>query len=264
MTFSRLPLRPPRIGALVCLLAAALSLPRTVDAQPLTDDDRARMHFEAGRLHFHDGAYDRALVEFQSAYDLSHRPALLVNLANANERLANYAAAMQNLREYLTVVPDAPDRDQLERRIANLERLESERLARAAEAARATQTSTAPAESDETERSRSLVGPIVAFGVGGAGFLTLAIAGPLALAKDKQLADGCGATESCSSSDVAPANRRALVADIGLGIGVAGAVVGTILFFTGRSGDDDADTASITATPFVQRGAVGMGAEVRF
>jgi len=42
------------------LLAACLLPCGAASAQ--TDDDRARTHFEAGLLHYEEGAYDRALT----------------------------------------------------------------------------------------------------------------------------------------------------------------------------------------------------------
>jgi tetratricopeptide (TPR) repeat protein len=259
-------LSSPRRGVLAVVFAIALLTPLASRAQPATDDDaRARMHFESGRLHYQEGAYDRALAEFESAYALSHRAMLLVNIASANERLGNYAAATQNLREYLAAAPDAPDRVLLERRIENLERLEAERAARAAEAANVgTPAAEAGAASSQPEQRRSWTAPLTAFGIGGAGLITLAVAGPLALSENNALADGCGATSTCTSSDVAPANRRALVADIGLGVGVAGVVVGTILMFTGRGEHAEGDEASVRTMPYLAPGAAGLSTEVRF
>lgn len=251
--------------------AALAGLPAPTLAQTSNDrraestrdaDEQARTHFESGRIYFDEGSYERALAEFQAAYDLSHRSMLLLNMASANERLGRPEVAARILTQYLDEVPEATNRTSLERRIAQLEELatrqreqeEAERAeqARVAEAQRleaenrAAEAERRAREAEEQARRasqvepgrrdgphRHLAGPLTAFGAGAAGFVVTLVAGPMALAKRNELADGCGADGSCTSAQVAPADRLALTADIGLGVGIAGAALGTVLLFVG-------------------------------
>src|SRR5688500_8872763 len=85
----------------ICVVAAALvSLTSTAWAQPgaQTDDERARMHFQAGNAYFQTGEYDAALREFQRSYELSARPALFYNMALVHERLGNLEQAIAHLQ----------------------------------------------------------------------------------------------------------------------------------------------------------------------
>jgi len=73
---------------------------------------------------------------------------------------------------------------------------------------------------------------LVAFGAGGAGLVTFAIAGGLALGEDRALADRCNG--SCSESDLSKLDRRTTVADVGIAVAAAGVATGLVLFFVLR------------------------------
>lgn len=78
--------------------------------------DRATVHFRLGQ--FHDAA-----VAYQRVYELHHDPALLYNIAQSF-RLANDSEkALFFYKSYLSTVPDAPNRDEVASRIAELERV---------------------------------------------------------------------------------------------------------------------------------------------
>jgi hypothetical protein len=79
----------------------------------------------------------------------------------------------------------------------------------------------APA-ADESDHSPP-VASWLAFGVGGAGFVVLAIAGGLARAKMSEL-DDC--RPNCTKEQTDDASTKATVANVGLVVGIAGAVVG--------------------------------------
>jgi len=235
-------------------------------AQSAGDDERARMHFQSGRLHFEVGEYQEALAEFRAAYSLSHRATLLLNMANAEERLGLYADAVESLRTYLASTTDAEERARIERRAENLEARVREQEASQSPAESpepvATDSAASTTDAETSDSSRHLAPALIAYGVAAAGFVTMAVAGPLAVSEDHALADGCGATASCSAADVASADRRALVADIGLGVGVAGAAVGTVLLLV-RPNHRDVAT-SFVLVPRMSRNAAGAVAMVRF
>ena len=88
---------------------------------------------------------------------------------------------------------------------------------------------------------------LVGFGVAAGGVLMTAVAGGLALAEKGELdADPCSTTRSCDASSL---RRRAIFADVGLGLIVVGAALGTTFLFVGRGDDGDADTARLELTP---------------
>jgi hypothetical protein len=62
---------------------------------------QAKQEYEAGRLLYLDGDAASALVKFQSAYDLSHEPRLLWNLAACHKQLRHYAELERLLKRYL-------------------------------------------------------------------------------------------------------------------------------------------------------------------
>lgn len=102
-------------------LVAVLSAPRSARAD--TDDERARVHFEAGRAYYEQAQYDDAVREFQESFDLSGRPELLLNISNAQERALHYQEAIEAAEHYLAVVPNAEDRKTIDERIASLQTL---------------------------------------------------------------------------------------------------------------------------------------------
>src|SRR5687768_3142733 len=100
--------------ALLLLASAANAQPPPADPER---DERARNHYAAGNSYYQNGAYEDAVREFRLAYELSQRPALLFNLANAYERLGRVEEAADHLSRFLAAVPETPDRTTLEERL---------------------------------------------------------------------------------------------------------------------------------------------------
>jgi tetratricopeptide (TPR) repeat protein len=114
--------------ALWVSLAAALTPPASALAQtqPAADGSatdaaaRARDHASKGRRLYDLRRYDPAIREFEQAYQLDNDPAHLYNIAQSH-RLANHVPdAIAAYRAYLDRLPDAPNRPDVERRIAEL------------------------------------------------------------------------------------------------------------------------------------------------
>ncbi len=166
----------------------------------------ARNVFEAGEVAFTAGRYADALAYFQRAYTLSQRPALLFNIALCQDRLREDDAAVEAYERYLTAVPRAPNREEVDSRLDALRAARARRaqaavspanVARAAndEAPRDTTRSAAPAvpggapatPSDaspavyETWWFWTIVGAVVVGGAVGAG---------VALSADPELESG--------------------------------------------------------------------------
>ncbi len=106
-----------RVGTVLCL--AALAVPAVSLAQPAYAgaDREARDRFELGREAFSRGDYAVAVAQFEQAYVLSRRSALLYNVGAAYDRLHRWAEASAAFQRYLTENPMAPDRPEVESRL---------------------------------------------------------------------------------------------------------------------------------------------------
>lgn len=132
-------------------LVSSLSFTSNASAQEEGEidalDSAARAIFEDGRRAFESGDFETALSRFQNAYDISHRPLLLWNIATTLDRLRRDEEALTMFESYLEAVPDAANRvevtgrirslrESVDRRHAEHDAAEAERAAREAEAAR--------------------------------------------------------------------------------------------------------------------------------
>jgi tetratricopeptide (TPR) repeat protein len=117
-----------RAASLVLVLVLATA---TADAQP-SDDDKARQsqareHYRRGMTRYNLGEFDAAIAEFKQAYELSHAPGLLFNLAQSHRLKRDYEQALYFYRTYLRVAPRAPNRADAASRVRELEKLVQER-----------------------------------------------------------------------------------------------------------------------------------------
>src|SRR5690606_29178158 len=76
------------------------------------------------------------------------------------------------------------------------------------------------------------------------------IFGGLTASSHSALAEGCGATRSCTPADVAETNTFARVSDVSLGVTLAGAVVGSVLLAVGLSASGGSEQRA-TLTPWI-------------
>lgn len=91
-----------RITLLLTLLAA------TAARAAGDDEERARAHFEAGRVQYNLGDYKAAVHEFAAGYRLLPRPEFLVNLGQAYRRLGELERAREMYERFMA---DAPPDD---------------------------------------------------------------------------------------------------------------------------------------------------------
>ncbi len=112
-------------GAVLSLLL----LYNSVNAQHSPKQLVAKKHYELGAQLYKTSDYKQALVEFTKAYQLSKKPGLF-NIARCHEVMANLEQAVRYYKQYLAQVPKAPNRSLVETRLANLEKVLSERKAR--------------------------------------------------------------------------------------------------------------------------------------
>lgn len=242
----------------------------------LGPDERARELYLQGDRLYAEGNYDEAIVALKEAYDLSRRPALLFNIANAYERLGRYEEALLYLNQY---APSAPEHQRhiVLKRIRALElRAEEKRQERpsaapsapGAASGRAAPESTSPAEArleaappsplaspeaDATKR-QSLLG----YAVGGAGLVAIGVGTVFGMSASSLRSDAegdCvnnGADVLCPASardSLSDADSRALVADIAWGLGLAAVGVGVYLVLDAskESGTSTALRSTVTA-----------------
>jgi tetratricopeptide (TPR) repeat protein len=99
-------------------LAAADPAPAADASSPSESTHRAR-----GQEHFTQGEYDAAISEFRKAYELEADPAVLYDIALAYQELGVPERARFFYRRYLSVAPLAPNRREVEERVAALDRV---------------------------------------------------------------------------------------------------------------------------------------------
>lgn len=109
------------VGPLLLLVALGSARPAIAqDTEPTADDLRAREIYRNGATLYSEGNYEEAIVAFEEAYRLSGRHELLINVANAQERLGEIEAAIEALNRYrIFAHPD--ERASLARRVESLQ-----------------------------------------------------------------------------------------------------------------------------------------------
>ena len=100
-------------AALFALLAAA-DPGVAGDPGARADDGSARALFERGEVKFNLGNFEAAAADYQAAYELDHRPALLFNVGQCYRNLENYERARFFYRRFLTLDPQTPNRRETE------------------------------------------------------------------------------------------------------------------------------------------------------
>src|SRR4051794_25921696 len=92
--------RSPSMRASRAALAVVLLVAGTLRAEP-DREERARAHFEAGRVQYNLGDYKGAVREFAEGYRLVPRPQFLVNLGQAYRRLGQLERAREMYNRFL-------------------------------------------------------------------------------------------------------------------------------------------------------------------
>ncbi len=87
------------VGLLSALPSPAVAAAPAPLSQSLTGEAKAA--YDSGRLSFEDGDSPGALAKFSHAYDVSHDPRLLWNMATCEKELRHYARAATLIGRYL-------------------------------------------------------------------------------------------------------------------------------------------------------------------
>ncbi|MEJ7599991.1 MAG: tetratricopeptide repeat protein [Kofleriaceae bacterium] len=105
------------------LVAFVLAVPASGIAHAETAQEKAsRRYFDRGEKLFALGKFEDALEQYQKAYDAEPFPSLLFNIGQCHRNLNDYESAVFSYKKYLKLEPEAPNREQVEGLIEDLER----------------------------------------------------------------------------------------------------------------------------------------------
>ena len=90
-------------------------------AAPASEAHEGRQHYDRGIERYTLADFETAIEEFKKAYELTHAPALLFNLAQASRLAKQYEPALHFYRAYLRALPTAANRADAEKFIDELE-----------------------------------------------------------------------------------------------------------------------------------------------
>ncbi|CAN5862385.1 hypothetical protein BH11MYX3_BH11MYX3_07810 [soil metagenome] len=113
-----------RIIFAIAIAFAIIAPAARVHADPTaTELDKAKKEFAAGKTAFDAGDFPEAASHFKTSYNLSKKPALLYNVALANESGGQDDIALFYYRKFLSDAPaDAPQRPEVTERVKTLEK----------------------------------------------------------------------------------------------------------------------------------------------
>jgi tetratricopeptide (TPR) repeat protein len=274
---------------MACLaLVGALWIAPVARAQTAADD--ARAHYEAGKKAFRLGDYDDAIKSWREGYKLKGDPKFLYNIGQAYREKGDLEQAVQFLRSYLREEKEAPNREQVESRISEMEALIAARNQERAKpptgpfepgantahesTGKTTESSTphpltpAPTEKDRAPGGNGKALKISGIAVGGAGVAMLATGVFFRLRANsaaKEISDAAAAGRPWDEDLQATDDRgrsAAKLSPIFLGVGAGALVAGGVLFYLGLR---DRGPARETAfTPTVGTHGVGFVFEGSF
>jgi tetratricopeptide (TPR) repeat protein len=223
----------------------------------------AKAHYNKAARLYDVGEYRQALDEFKAAHVAKPDPAFLFNIAQCHRQLGDLEQAIVMYRRYLGASPKAANRDEVEKRMAEIEATLAAQKLKAqggpavappptavAPAPMATQLPAAPAPTESVtapgtdvtvapqpgQPSGSSLRYLRWVGVG----VTLALAGGAiatglsASSKFDDLKGSCGSTSAgCARSDIDGVKSRALVTNLLWGAtGVAAIATGLAFYLT--------------------------------
>lgn len=86
------------------------------------DKTRARTLYQSGTSHYNLSEFKEALVDFKEAYRLLQDPSFLFNIAQCHRQLGDAAQAANFYRAFRREAPDAPNRADVDRLIAEMDK----------------------------------------------------------------------------------------------------------------------------------------------
>jgi tetratricopeptide (TPR) repeat protein len=254
------------------------------------DIDRAHTVFLSGKGFLDESNYDKAISYFKDAYSIDCSVhAILPIIATAYERKGDKQSAVQALQEYLKRVPNASDREVVERRIKNLQDQIAQEKATPVPTATtpATATSAAPPPSATaaptstgTEQPTSTattapppapegghsVAPWIVVGVGGAAVVAGVVLFVVGSGDISTAEKTCPVHNNCNDPNAqSTGNSGRTLETVGVvagSVGVAAVAGGLLWHFMEPTGSSSATGA--TVAPVVAPGYAGLGVGGRF
>jgi hypothetical protein len=276
----RLPLGRWLVTGIVSLcstgaLAADTKTPFPPCTTAPTEADRkaAQGAFAAGQGSFNEADYATAITYWRDAYrrDCTAH-ALLLNLARAYELKTDRSEAVNALETYLQRKPDAPDADQIRRRIDNLKSqmvaAAPQPVAPVAPPPTIAPVSATPIAPEGAEKGHGAgAAPFIIVGAGG----VIAIVGAVVLAggakKVKDAEDACPnrkcpAGQEGAIQDGNDGRNQETIGGVVLGIGVAAVAGGLVWHFVSKPSNSaqapGATSRGAGLTPVVSPGFAGL------
>jgi tetrahydromethanopterin S-methyltransferase subunit D len=289
-----------RAVPLLVLLAAAVAVPALAQTggQPYPppcleskvtkqDNDRAHQLFLDGKQSLNESSYDAAIALFREAYRLNCSVhGILPILATAYERKGDRGEAVRALEEYLRRVPDASDRETIERRIKNLKDqmgASSAPTATASATGSATAATSSASASASTEPTSSAVptatatespppqqgghtlAPWIVVAIGGAALATGSVLYVIGAGDVSSAENACPPPNHvCASSDTSDVNkgnngRHLETAGVIAGsVGLAAVVGGLVWHFVEKPSKEGATASGVRLSPAVAPGYAGL------
>ncbi len=93
------------------------------DGDAIADERAAKKHYDRGQKLFNLRKFSEAIAAFEAAFEAKPIPKILFNIGQAHRNLGEHEAAIFSFKRYLKLLPVAPNRDQVEELITELEAL---------------------------------------------------------------------------------------------------------------------------------------------
>jgi len=201
--------------------------------------------FDAGRIAFADGRFADALASFQRAYDLSHRPLLLYNIGQCHDRMRHDAEALAAFEQFLHDAPDAPQASEVRGRVEFLQAAAAHPTETSTTAATTTTTTAAPPPTTTTSARTSSSDPgVVPWVLIGSGAAVAIVGAVLVGVGYGDIGSVQNAADGTRYASVRDADQQApILTGVGfaaIGVGLATAAVGVVLFATAGGGGHEA------------------------
>jgi tetratricopeptide (TPR) repeat protein len=140
----------PHLAALLLVPIAVTSMAPAVRADDTREKKkRAVALLKEGSAKYELGKWDEAIALFEQSFEVWPFPEALFNLCQAHRQKQDYAKAVFQCRAYLRNAPNAPNREAVESRIAEMEQLQEQQASSAEKPPTGVQTpeqSSAPPE----------------------------------------------------------------------------------------------------------------------
>ena len=107
------------VAAMLCVVPAVAHAESSDEAKITT---MAKKHYKLGLDAYKNGKYPEAIKELKKAYLLKRLPALLLNIGATYRKMGDVDNAVYYYKKYLAEAPDARDRGEVEKTLAELEK----------------------------------------------------------------------------------------------------------------------------------------------